>query len=181
MGSFFDWCIEEFTIGYGLVIRGTSYSVDVCSPSSHSHTRRMISPRRHKCGLVYIITNRMKNKENLCRYLYNSRAGDREHDALLVHCNHTHAHTQLSGETVSESEDRMTDSHFIYGNNKVIVNLLAHGRIKLVRRVRSNIVSDPGRRSFQRTVCPAPDEIEVARDFALLRVAQVERANVGLD
>jgi hypothetical protein len=43
-----------------------------------------------------------------------------------------------------------------------------------------NKVPDPGRRSLQRAICPTPDEIQVARDFAHLQVAQVERADVGL-
>jgi hypothetical protein len=42
----------------------------------------------------------MKNKASLFRYLYNRRAGDREHDALLAHYKHTRAHTHLSSETV---------------------------------------------------------------------------------
>lgn len=72
-------------------------------------------------------------------------------------------------------------SHFINSDHKVVVDLLAHGRVKPVRRVGPNKVANPGRGSLQRTVRPTPDEIQVARDFALLRVAQVQRAKIGLD
>src|ERR1700679_3674761 len=109
----------------------------------------------------------MKNKASLFRYLYNRRAGDREHDALLAHYKHTRAHTHLSSETVFKHITR--NSHFVYGNDKVIVDLLAHGRVKLVRRMGLNKVSDPGCRSLQRAICPTPHEIQVARDFAHLR------------
>jgi 16S rRNA C1402 (ribose-2'-O) methylase RsmI len=123
----------------------------------------------------------MKNKASLFRYLYNRRAGDREHDALLAHYFiSTRVHTRIC--QVRPCSKHITrNSHFVYGNDKVIVDLLAHGRVKLVRRMGPNKVSDPGCRSLQRAICPTPHEIQVARDFAHLRVLQIERANVGLD
>jgi hypothetical protein len=45
----------------------------------------------------------------------------------------------------------------------------------------SNKVSDPRCVSLQRAICPTPDEIQVARDFAQLQIRQVERADIGLD
>jgi hypothetical protein len=88
-------------------------------------------------------------------------------------------HRHLSSKTVFRALDQ--NSRFVYGNNKVIVDLLVHGRVKLVRGMGANKVSDPGCHSLQRAICPTPDEIQVAKDFAHLRVWQIERANVGLD
>jgi hypothetical protein len=45
----------------------------------------------------------------------------------------------------------------------------------------TNKVSNPGCVSLQRAICPTPDEIQVARDFAQLQIGQVERPDVRLD
>ena len=71
--------------------------------------------------------------------------------------------------------------HFIYSHDEVIVDLLAHGRVKLVGRMRPNKVPDPGRRSLQRAICPTPDEVQVARDLLQFRFTEVKRGDVVLD
>jgi len=74
-----------------------------------------------------------------------------------------------------------TTLDFIYGHDKVIVDLLAHGGVKFVRGVGPNKVSDPGRGRLQGAIRATPDKVEVTRDFALLHFAQVERVDVRLD
>jgi hypothetical protein len=113
------------------------------------------------------------------RYPHSLRAGGQEQDALLVHYKQMRVRAHWLSKTVTE--DMTKNPHFIYGHDKVVVNLLGHGRVKLVRRMGPNKVSDPGRRSLQRPIRPTPDEIQIARNFVLLQFTQVKRVDVGLD
>lgn len=74
-----------------------------------------------------------------------------------------------------------SDSHFVYGYDEVIVDLLGNDRIKFIRRMGSNKVACPGSWRLKCAAGATPDEAKVARDLAQFRLAHIERIDVRLD
>ena len=65
------------------------------------------------------------------------------------------------------------DPHLIHLLEQIVIDLLAHNRIKLVSRMRSDEVPDPRRRGLELPGGAFADEIEVFKETASLAVVYV--------